>query len=61
MLTPSSHVDMPQKRLLRILSEIEKQLPWVTRVGIYANAKSLKKKTLDEALAGRVALRPEYL
>jgi radical SAM superfamily enzyme YgiQ (UPF0313 family) len=39
---------VPQKRLLRILSEIEKQLPWVTRVGIYANAKSLKKKTLDE-------------
>lgn len=39
---------IPQKRLLGILVEIEKQLPWVTRVGVYANAKSLKKKTLDE-------------
>jgi len=39
---------VPQKRLLNILFEIEKQLPWVTRVGVYANAKSLKMKTLDE-------------
>jgi len=39
---------IPQKRLLGILVEIEKQLPWVARVGVYANAKSLKKKTLDE-------------
>jgi radical SAM superfamily enzyme YgiQ (UPF0313 family) len=39
---------IPQKRLLSILLEIEKQLPWVTRVGIYANAKSLKMKTIDE-------------
>jgi radical SAM superfamily enzyme YgiQ (UPF0313 family) len=39
---------IPQQRLLNILLEIEKQLPWVTRVGVYANAKSLKMKTLDE-------------
>jgi len=39
---------VPQKRLLTILMEIEKQLPWVTRVGAYANAKSLKLKTLDQ-------------
>jgi len=39
---------VPQKRLLNILVEIENQLPWVTRVGLYANAKSLKMKTLDE-------------
>jgi radical SAM superfamily enzyme YgiQ (UPF0313 family) len=39
---------VPQKRLLTILVEIEKQLPWVTRVGVYANAKSLKLKTLDQ-------------
>lgn len=42
---------IPQKRLLNILLEIEKRLPWVTRVGIYANAKSLKMKTLDELKA----------
>ncbi|OQX03127.1 MAG: radical SAM protein [Desulfobacteraceae bacterium IS3] len=39
---------LPQKRLLNILDEIKKQLPWVTRVGVYANAKSLKIKTVDE-------------
>lgn len=39
---------VPQKRLLKILMEIKKQLPWVTRVGIYANVKSLKIKTFDE-------------
>jgi radical SAM superfamily enzyme YgiQ (UPF0313 family) len=39
---------IPQKRLLKILTEIEKQLPWVTRIGIYANAKSLKMKTPEE-------------
>jgi len=39
---------IPQKRLLRILGEIKKKLPRVTRVGTYANAKSLKMKTPDE-------------
>ncbi|CAB5086357.1 Radical SAM domain protein [Olavius algarvensis associated proteobacterium Delta 3] len=39
---------IPQKRLLNILQAIETQLPWVTRVGIYANAKSLNMKTMDE-------------
>jgi radical SAM superfamily enzyme YgiQ (UPF0313 family) len=39
---------IPQKRLLKILEEIENQLPWVTRVGLYANAKALNMKTADE-------------
>ena len=39
---------IPQKRLLKILKEIEQQLPWVTRVGLYANVKALKMKTVDE-------------
>ncbi len=39
---------MPQKRLLKVLVEIEKQLPWVNRVGVYANTKSLRMKTLEE-------------
>ena len=42
---------VPQKRLLNILQEFERQLPWVTRVGAYANCKSLKMKTLDELKA----------
>jgi len=44
---------IPQPRLLNILGEIKRKLPWVTRVGIYANAKSLKMKTADELAALR--------
>ena len=39
---------IPQRRLLKILKEIKKQLPWVTRVGTYANSKGIKLKTLEE-------------
>jgi radical SAM superfamily enzyme YgiQ (UPF0313 family) len=39
---------IPQKRLLKILTEIKKQLPWVTRVGLYANTKALRMKTAEE-------------
>lgn len=39
---------IPQQKLLHILNEIETQLPRVTRVGIYANSKSLSMKTADE-------------
>ncbi len=41
---------LSQKRLLAILKEISRQLPWVTRVGIYANTKSLKSKTPEQLL-----------
>ncbi|HBN27135.1 MAG TPA: radical SAM protein [Desulfobacteraceae bacterium] len=39
---------IPQVRLLKILKEIKTQLPWVTRVGTYANTKGIKLKTLEE-------------
>lgn len=39
---------IPQKRLLAILTEIGRRLPWVTRIGAYANAKSLKMKSPEE-------------
>ena len=39
---------VPQRRLLRILEEIRSQLPWVTRVGTYANAKSLRMKSPED-------------
>ena len=42
---------IPQKRLLSILKAIKEQLPWVTRVGLYANAKSIKMKSSDELRA----------
>ncbi|MEJ2153855.1 MAG: radical SAM protein [Desulfobacteraceae bacterium] len=42
---------IPQNRLMRILVEIKERLPWVTRVGSYANAKSLKMKSAQELSA----------
>ncbi len=48
---------IPQKKLMRYLGEIRRQIPWVTRVGAYANAKSIGMKT-PEALE---ALRDEGL
>jgi radical SAM superfamily enzyme YgiQ (UPF0313 family) len=42
---------IPQRRLMNILQEINRQLPWITRVGSYANCKSLKMKSLDELKA----------
>jgi radical SAM superfamily enzyme YgiQ (UPF0313 family) len=37
-----------QSRLVAILERIKSRLPWITRVGIYANSKSLKSKTIEE-------------
>ncbi len=39
---------IPQKRLMWILDRIKEHLPWVKRVGAYANSKSIRMKTLDE-------------
>jgi len=39
---------IPQPRLVQLLSKIKKHLPWLTRVGIYANAKSLKRKSIKD-------------
>ncbi|MCJ8499876.1 radical SAM protein [Desulfatitalea alkaliphila] len=39
---------IPQKRLLAILQAIGEQLPWVTRVGAYGNAKSIDMKSAEE-------------
>jgi len=36
---------LPQKRLVRILAEIKTKLPWVNRVGLYANTKSIRRKS----------------
>jgi radical SAM superfamily enzyme YgiQ (UPF0313 family) len=41
---------IPQKRLMWILDRIREHLPWVRRVGIYANAKGVKKKFLEELI-----------
>jgi len=39
---------IPQKRLLKILAEIKKKLPWINRIGVYANSKSIKMKKIEE-------------
>jgi len=39
---------IPQQKLMWILEKIRKHLPWVTRVGAYANTKNLKIKTHDD-------------
>lgn len=39
---------IPQKRLMWILDKIREHLPWVRRVGAYANAKSIRMKSVEE-------------
>ncbi len=39
---------IPQKRLIAILEEINRQMPWLERIGAYANAKSIRKKTPEQ-------------
>ncbi|MBW1650466.1 MAG: radical SAM protein [Deltaproteobacteria bacterium] len=39
---------IPMKRLVRILEKIKNDLPQVTRIGLYGNAKGLKMKTVKE-------------
>jgi radical SAM superfamily enzyme YgiQ (UPF0313 family) len=41
---------IPQKRLRNILDQIEERLPWVKRVGAYANAKSIGMKSLEDLI-----------
>lgn len=40
---------VPQKRLVKILKQIQQRLPWVERVGVYANTKGIGMKS-DEQL-----------
>ena len=39
---------LPQKRLLSILTAIREKLPWVTRIGTYANTKSIGMKSPEQ-------------
>jgi radical SAM superfamily enzyme YgiQ (UPF0313 family) len=39
---------IPQKRLMWILGRIKEHLPWVKRVGTYANTKSIRMKSPQE-------------
>jgi radical SAM superfamily enzyme YgiQ (UPF0313 family) len=44
---------IPQKRLVWILDRIREHLPWVRRVGAYANTKSIRLKTPEELVTLR--------
>lgn len=39
---------IPQNELLTIFNSIKNNLPWVTRIGTYANAKCLARKTVQD-------------
>ncbi len=39
---------LPQDKLLRLLAKIREHLPWITRIGSYANAKALRRKTPEQ-------------
>jgi radical SAM superfamily enzyme YgiQ (UPF0313 family) len=42
---------IPYRRLTWILDRIREHLPWVKRVGVYANTKGIKMKTEEELMA----------
>lgn len=39
---------MPQPRLVAILTKIKKSIPWVNKISLYANGKSIRKKSPEE-------------
>ena len=39
---------IPQRRLVPILERINERLPWVERIGLYANTKSIRMKSEEE-------------
>ncbi len=47
-ITDGDALILPQARLVEILGKIRGHLPWVQRVGLYGNAKSILRKTREE-------------
>lgn len=47
-LTDGDALIMPQARLVGLLTRIREEMPWITRVGLYGNAKSILRKTPRE-------------
>jgi radical SAM superfamily enzyme YgiQ (UPF0313 family) len=39
---------IPQQRLVHILATIRQKLPWVKRIGLYANTKGIKMKSAEQ-------------
>lgn len=47
-LTDGDALILPQDRLIRLLTRIREAMPWIQRVGLYGNAKSILRKTIGE-------------
>jgi radical SAM superfamily enzyme YgiQ (UPF0313 family) len=52
-ITDGDALILPQARLLGLLKRIQERLPWVTRVGLYGNAKSIKAKSFEDLITLR--------
>jgi radical SAM superfamily enzyme YgiQ (UPF0313 family) len=47
-LTDGDALILPQHRLILLLTRIREAMPWIQRVGLYGNAKSILRKTIGE-------------
>ncbi len=47
-ITDGDALILPQKRLVWILTRIREEMPWIRRVGLYGNAKSILRKSRGE-------------
>lgn len=47
-ITDGDALILPQMRLVGILTRIREEMPWIRRVGLYGNAKSILRKSRDE-------------
>ncbi len=49
-ITDGDGLILPQKKLIWLFDKINEKLPWLERIGIYANCKALKRKTVEELI-----------
>jgi radical SAM superfamily enzyme YgiQ (UPF0313 family) len=49
-ITDGDALILPQKKLIWLFDKINEKLPWLERIGIYANAKALKRKQLEDLI-----------
>lgn len=52
-LTDGDALILPQPKLSGILTRIREEMPWIQRIGLYGNAKSILRKTPEELEALR--------
>lgn len=52
-LTDGDALIVPQRKLIPLFAKIREEMPWIQRIGVYGNAKSILRKTLKELEALR--------